>query len=64
MTKKNKKLEFIDSKSVKILPSKSKAQLLIIFENGECLTISIKLLQKKLNYITNSAIYELNKKAS
>jgi len=61
---KNKKLEFLDNKNVKIIPSKSKAQILIIFDNGECLTLSVKLLQKKLNYITNAAIYELNKKAS
>ena len=61
---KNKKLEFIDNKSVKVLPSKSKAQVLIIFETGECLTLSVRFLQRKLNQITNSAIRELNKKAS
>ncbi len=60
----NKNLEFLDNKQVKIIPSKNKKFLLIIFENGNCLTVSVKLLQKKLNYITNSAIWELNKKAS
>lgn len=61
---KNKKLTFLNSKSVKIIPSKSKAQLLIIFDTGECLMLSVRLLQKKLNQITNSALFELNKKAS
>jgi hypothetical protein len=56
-----KELNFLDLKEVKIIVSKTKKQLLVILKNGDCVSIPTKLLQNKMNYITNSAIYEFNK---